>query len=283
MQDTLLLPTFSVCQPRPTITSPPAAAPAAAPAHSWRLAANLLRTGSRTTHTCWPWTQTTSSSTSGAGGGAWHDRMMCVRNNCRLWPVAWRVAQLPALRCFILCPASPACRWHRPPLPLPPLRRKTAGLPAPGESYGGWEWSDSEVRGQFIGHYLSATAFAAQSTGAGRAGGRAGGWVGGAAGWVGGAAGGGHTAAGQLLMPACEAAEVRHLSGSCAPLPLALQGVSSFVTAAAAQSSPFPDTTTPHLPLPAGRPEFRDRCSLMVGELKKVQDAFGNGYLGGQP
>ena len=84
-------------------------------------------------------------------------------------------------------------------------------------------------------------------------------------------------------MPACEAAEVRHLSGSCAPLPLALQGVSSFVTAAAAQSSPFPDTTTPHLPLPAGRPEFRDRCSLMVGELKKVQDAFGNGYLGGQP
>jgi hypothetical protein len=110
-------------------------------------------------------------------GGAWHDRMMCVRNNCRLWPVAWRVAQLPALRCFMLCPASPACRWHRPPLPLPPLRRKTAGLPAPGESYGGWEWSDSEVRGQFIGHYLSATAFAAQSTGAGRVG--AGGWVGG--------------------------------------------------------------------------------------------------------
>ncbi|PSC73151.1 hypothetical protein C2E20_3677 [Micractinium conductrix] len=43
--------------------------------------------------------------------------------------------------------------------------RKTAGLPAPGESYGGWEWSDSEVRGQFIGHYLSAVAFAAASTG----------------------------------------------------------------------------------------------------------------------
>ena len=33
----------------------------------------------------------------------------------------------------------------------------------------------------------------------------------------------------------------------------------------------------------AVRSEFRDRCSLMVGELKKVQDAFGNGYLGGQP
>jgi hypothetical protein len=36
-------------------------------------------------------------------------------------------------------------------------------------------------------------------------------------------------------------------------------------------------------PGPAGRSEFRDRCSLMVGELKKVQDAFGNGYLGGRP
>jgi DUF1680 family protein len=42
--------------------------------------------------------------------------------------------------------------------------RTTAGLPAPGESYGGWEGSNVEVRGQFIGHYLSALAFAYKST-----------------------------------------------------------------------------------------------------------------------
>ena len=43
--------------------------------------------------------------------------------------------------------------------------RITAGLPAPGQSYGGWEGSTVEVRGQFIGHYLSALAFAFRSTG----------------------------------------------------------------------------------------------------------------------
>ncbi|XP_059310468.1 uncharacterized protein LOC132061828 isoform X1 [Lycium ferocissimum] len=36
--------------------------------------------------------------------------------------------------------------------------RKTAGLDTPGEPYGGWEKPDSEVRGHFVGHYLSATA-----------------------------------------------------------------------------------------------------------------------------
>ncbi|KAK4358963.1 hypothetical protein RND71_021192 [Anisodus tanguticus] len=36
--------------------------------------------------------------------------------------------------------------------------RKTAGLETPGEPYGGWERPDSEVRGHFVGHYLSATA-----------------------------------------------------------------------------------------------------------------------------
>ncbi|KAG7674396.1 hypothetical protein Ndes2526B_g05121 [Nannochloris sp. 'desiccata'] len=41
--------------------------------------------------------------------------------------------------------------------------RMTAGLPAPGQSYGGWEGSNVEVRGQFIGHYLSALAFASKS------------------------------------------------------------------------------------------------------------------------
>lgn len=43
--------------------------------------------------------------------------------------------------------------------------RDNAGLDAPGEAYGGWEWVDVEIRGQFIGHYMSALAFAAQSTG----------------------------------------------------------------------------------------------------------------------
>jgi len=42
--------------------------------------------------------------------------------------------------------------------------RTAAGLPAPGQSYGGWEGSNVEVRGQFIGHYLSALAFAYKST-----------------------------------------------------------------------------------------------------------------------
>ncbi|CAD6339027.1 unnamed protein product [Miscanthus lutarioriparius] len=36
--------------------------------------------------------------------------------------------------------------------------RSQAGLPAPGNPYGGWEKPDSELRGHFVGHYLSATA-----------------------------------------------------------------------------------------------------------------------------
>ncbi|KAK8601919.1 hypothetical protein V6N13_058411 [Hibiscus sabdariffa] len=36
--------------------------------------------------------------------------------------------------------------------------RKTAGLPTPGRPYGGWEAPDVELRGHFVGHYLSATA-----------------------------------------------------------------------------------------------------------------------------
>ena len=43
--------------------------------------------------------------------------------------------------------------------------RQTAGLPSPGQSYGGWEGSNVEVRGQFIGHYLSALSFAWTNTG----------------------------------------------------------------------------------------------------------------------
>ncbi|XP_021728941.1 uncharacterized protein LOC110695992 [Chenopodium quinoa] len=42
--------------------------------------------------------------------------------------------------------------------------RKTAGLPTPGTPYGGWEAPDSELRGHFVGHYLSATAHMWAST-----------------------------------------------------------------------------------------------------------------------
>lgn len=96
-----------------------------------------------------------------------------------------------------------------------PACRKNAGLPTPGASYGGWEWSESEVRGQFIGHYMSAVAFAALHTGV-----------------------------------LCSQRIYAHLVR-----------VVNF------------------LPLDTGRTEFYDRSKLMVHELKKVQDAFGNGYL----
>ncbi|XP_028796140.1 uncharacterized protein LOC114751645 [Neltuma alba] len=42
--------------------------------------------------------------------------------------------------------------------------RKTAGLPTPGEPYGGWEGPYIELRGHFVGHYLSATAHMWAST-----------------------------------------------------------------------------------------------------------------------
>jgi hypothetical protein len=43
--------------------------------------------------------------------------------------------------------------------------RKNAGLDAPGEPLGGWEKPDSEVRGHFIGHYVSACAEMYAATG----------------------------------------------------------------------------------------------------------------------
>ncbi|KAJ0817469.1 putative six-hairpin glycosidase superfamily, beta-L-arabinofuranosidase, GH127 [Helianthus annuus] len=43
--------------------------------------------------------------------------------------------------------------------------RKTAGLLTPGVAYGGWEAPDQELRGHFVGHYLSATALMWASTG----------------------------------------------------------------------------------------------------------------------
>ncbi|HWD21452.1 MAG TPA: glycoside hydrolase family 127 protein [Verrucomicrobiae bacterium] len=43
--------------------------------------------------------------------------------------------------------------------------RVNAGLPAPGEPYGGWEGPHSEVRGHTVGHYISACALTYASTG----------------------------------------------------------------------------------------------------------------------
>lgn len=43
--------------------------------------------------------------------------------------------------------------------------RQNAGLPTPGEPLGGWEAPSCEVRGQFIGHYMSACALMFESTG----------------------------------------------------------------------------------------------------------------------
>lgn len=43
--------------------------------------------------------------------------------------------------------------------------RTTAGLPAPGKPYGGWEGPDVELRGHFVGHYLSACARVIGQTG----------------------------------------------------------------------------------------------------------------------
>lgn len=43
--------------------------------------------------------------------------------------------------------------------------RVNAGLPSPGSPYGGWERPDCEVRGHFVGHYLTACALMVASTG----------------------------------------------------------------------------------------------------------------------
>ncbi|XP_039124752.1 uncharacterized protein LOC120261113 [Dioscorea cayenensis subsp. rotundata] len=42
--------------------------------------------------------------------------------------------------------------------------RKQAGLPTPGKPYGGWEAPDVELRGHFVGHFLSASAMMWAST-----------------------------------------------------------------------------------------------------------------------
>ena len=42
--------------------------------------------------------------------------------------------------------------------------RKTAGLATPGSPYGSWESPDCELRGHFVGHYMSASALMWAST-----------------------------------------------------------------------------------------------------------------------
>jgi len=46
--------------------------------------------------------------------------------------------------------------------------RVNAGLPAPGEALGGWEAPDCELRGHFVGHYMSACAQMYAASGDGR-------------------------------------------------------------------------------------------------------------------
>lgn len=54
--------------------------------------------------------------------------------------------------------------WLDPDRLLRPFR-VNAGLPAPGEPYTAWEAADCEIRGHFVGHYLTALALMHQSTG----------------------------------------------------------------------------------------------------------------------
>jgi len=66
---------------------------------------------------------------------------------------------------------TPSSSRHHPPhtnFSTPPPRllwcfRQTAGLPTPDQPYDGWEAPTVEVRGQFIGHYLSALALSANA------------------------------------------------------------------------------------------------------------------------
>lgn len=133
---------------------PPATLPAARRC-SWQGAASTPATLSRTASTCWRWSQTACCTTSGgdlaAGPGAGRQRgsMWCCITAC------------PCLR---LPGSTPAAQVNL----LLNWCRKTAGLPAPGASYGGWEWSGVEIRGHFVGHYLSALALATLHSGAAR-------------------------------------------------------------------------------------------------------------------
>lgn len=101
--------------------------------------------------------------------------------------------------------ADPACS----------CARLTANLTTPGQSYGGWESTGVEVRGQFIGHYLSATAFAWKHAGEGNL--VRGGWCG--SGVQGGA--GGRRSSGDRAthaVPRCLPTAMRRAEEAPAPL-----------------------------------------------------------------
>lgn len=83
--------------------------------------------------------------------------MVCLKNILE--------ADMPLLAqlCFFHCDVYPCCRGlHDYPSYF---SRVNAGLDAPGEFLGGWEDGQTEIRGQFMGHWLSSTAMLAKNTG----------------------------------------------------------------------------------------------------------------------
>lgn len=123
-----------------------------------------------------------------------------------------------------------------------------------------------QVRGQFIGHYLSGIAFAALHTGRlmlARSN---------CLSWK---------CGGPLAVPA--GGRCAQTSGRCSA---AIPGASHACVIADYKLQPTPVCSSPCRPpgiFVAGRQDLHDRCDLMVRELGRVQDAYGNGYLGALP
>lgn len=126
-----------------------------------------------------------------------------------------------------------------------------------------------QVRGQFIGHYLSGIAFAALHTG--------------------GLAGQGRLAvvvhrlrfrvrlSSAWVQPLC----AMHLWFVCCGGSVLLRGGGRCDFVLTVQQALLQHVAYLNGPFKsAGRQDMHARCDLMVGELKKVQDAYGNGYLG---
>ena len=129
-----------------------------------------------------------------------------------------------------------------------------------------------QVRGQFIGHYLSATAFAALHTG------------GQASIALMQLTAGGARSSMPVGLPCSTAGNAPALSTTCLQDGRSWQSAAPNWQCAAATERALilPDLPTLH-GLLAGQRDMRDRCALMVGELKKVQDTYGNGYLCASP
>lgn len=138
-----------------------------------------------------------------------------------------------------------------------------------------------EIRGQFIGHYMSALAFAASTTGAAL-------WARAAClEWA---------ATARTAAPACPACgrasiscmRLRYtrpwwMASACNPGRTAdCRSTGRHGWSHHGGSSPRHVDTCRAKPcclLPAGRPEFYERGRLVVEELRKVQAAIGTGYL----